>query len=198
MHILLGALVGGIVGVAATYATALLMGQKPTKGMLLGAFVSGAVAGAIASSTFGLSVVAGGGARALAFVAVEGALAGASGRVTENVVDDRPTFEGVAETAVASAIAAPVFHVAGRQLGKLATRVIPESVRGLPGRLASKVFGTRGPPDAPGISLGFRGVTRGTLEGLENASNGILRVLGATLAGRTTEPDPEPVPVSAP
>lgn len=128
VHILLGALVGGLIGAAASVVMAKIQGRRITWGVVAGGFAGGAMAGAITATTFGASAIAAGGARALAFLAAEGASSSATGRVVENLVDGRPVMKDVAVAAAFGAAGAPLGYLGGQFTGRVVPAAIKEPV----------------------------------------------------------------------
>ena len=135
MQILIGALIGGVLSLAAGVVMALIFKRKITAGLLIGSFVGGAIAGAVAGTTFGASLVAGGGVRALSFLAVEGGVSSGTGQVTQNAIDHEPLLTNVVRSTALGAATAPLGFLGG----KAALKVLPEAVTGPLGQLAAKL-----------------------------------------------------------
>jgi RHS repeat-associated protein len=121
-HILIGAGIGGIVGVGGQFISDVIRGETSGFNQYAGAFVGGAVTGGLATATGGASLVVSTGAR-VAMVAGSGAVGAASGNLVEQGMGDRP-FSGtelVTKTAIGAATAlipAPVVRVPGLNAGR--------------------------------------------------------------------------------
>lgn len=124
-----GALVGGLIGVAVAAVIAKIRGDRVTTGMLLGTFVSGAIMGAVAASTFGVGLLAGGGLRAAGTLAVTSGAASAVGQVTENAVDGDPLDQDVARSAAIGAATAPLGYTCSRAAEAVLPAVSPVASR---------------------------------------------------------------------
>lgn len=160
IQIVVGALLGGLTGVGMLVLSSKLRHRPITKGVLIGAFVGGALTGAIGASTFGLSMVASGGARAITYLSVEGATQGAVSQVTANVIDRKP-MEGVGTTAAIGAVTAPAGYLFGKGVvGKVlpagAKRSLqngidrmPAPIRGSIGGRLARFTGLKPPVGAP-------------------------------------------------
>ena len=107
INILLGAVIGALVNSGAYCAIQLWKGQPISWKPLAAAAVGGVVAGALAGTTFGASLLAGGTTSATEFLAVDGALASGSEQMTTNALNKKALGTGVPEAAAWGAITAP-------------------------------------------------------------------------------------------
>ncbi len=120
-HILIGAGVGGIVGVGGQFISDVIRGETSGFNQYAGAFVGGAVTGGLATATGGASLLVSTGAR-VAMVAGSGAVGAASGNLVEQGMGSRP-FSGTelaTKTVIGAAtslIPAPVIRVPGLNAG---------------------------------------------------------------------------------
>jgi hypothetical protein len=121
-HILIGAGIGGIVGVGGQFISDVIRGETSGFNQYAGAFVGGAVTGGLATATGGASLVVSTGAR-VAMVAGSGAVGAASGNIVEQGMGNRP-FSGTelaTKTVIGAAtsmIPAPVMKIPGLNAGR--------------------------------------------------------------------------------
>jgi len=113
---LIGAVIGAAVSVAATVVTSAIQGKAPTGGELLQAAAVGAVTGAITG-------LVGPEAGPLAHVAV-GALANGAGQMVGNLMSGKPLMSGVGEAVVTGAITGGLVEGAGALLKGVGSKVL--------------------------------------------------------------------------
>ncbi len=111
LHYLIAAGIGAAVSTAAYVGIQLWTGKPITwKGVAVSA-VGGLVAGVLCATPGGVAALQAGGARALTFVAADGAAAAGAEKVTENLLNKKPLGEGVPEAVAWGTAAAPVAYL---------------------------------------------------------------------------------------
>lgn len=118
LNVLAGALVGGVFNVAAYVIVQKLKHEPITWQATTASFVGGVVGGAIAGSTFGMSLAASGGIRMLGFLSADGAVGSVAETVTENGLEGKRLTENVVHDAIVGAVEAPIFYGFTRGLAK--------------------------------------------------------------------------------
>lgn len=121
-HILIGAGIGGVVGVGSQFISDLIRGETSGFNQYAGAFVGGAVTGGMVTATGGASLLVSTGAR-VAYAAGSGAMGAASGNLVEQGISSKP-FSGTELAtktiigAATSLIPAPVMKIPGLNSGR--------------------------------------------------------------------------------
>lgn len=92
---LVGALVGGLINVAAYVIAQKIRGKQINWGIVAANFAGGAVSGALAGSTFGLSWLGAGGLRTFGWLAGTSAAGSGAQQIVENIALDRAPLAGV-------------------------------------------------------------------------------------------------------
>jgi hypothetical protein len=132
LHILAGAVIGAVVGGAASAIGSLVKGEPVSWKKVGAAALGGAVAGSVASLTFGAGLLAGSAATQVGGMVAAGAVGGATEQVTDNVLHDDPWHKDVGESA---AIGGAFGAVAG--VGRVAAKPFATLMRAGAGRLAN-------------------------------------------------------------
>ncbi len=124
-RVVVGAAIGAGVNMAAYAGIQLWRGQPIDVKTLGAAAIGGAVAGGLAGSTFGASLLAGGSTTASEFLAIDGGAASGTEKMASNAFAGKALGDGVPEAAAWGAVTAPVTGIAlrgvGTELSKLAS-----------------------------------------------------------------------------
>lgn len=127
LNILIGAGIGALVNVGAYCAIQLWKGQPIQMKAVGAAIVGGAVAGALAGTTFGVSLLAGSATSAAGFLALDGGAAAGAEKIASNAFDHKALGDGVPEAAAWGAITAPATGLALRGLGSQFSQLVSEA-----------------------------------------------------------------------
>ncbi|HZU99455.1 MAG TPA: hypothetical protein VFF73_22290 [Planctomycetota bacterium] len=124
-RVVVGAAIGAAVNSAAYAGIQLWRGQPLDMKTLGAAAIGGAVAGGLAGSTFGASLLAGGSTTASEFLAIDGGAASGTEKMASNAFAGKALGDGVPEAVAWGAVTAPVTGIAlrgvGTELSKLAS-----------------------------------------------------------------------------
>jgi hypothetical protein len=126
IHVLLGAAIGSVIGVAATVVAAKLTGQKITWKRLTAAAIGGALGGAVTAATLGVAGPAAASAsRLLVATTIGGSLSGGTEQVTNNALGKRPLQENVIKSAAVAGATGAIFGQAERAIAPLVVKAAP-------------------------------------------------------------------------
>lgn len=127
LNILIGAGIGALVNVGAYCAIQLWKGQPIQMKAVGAAIVGGAVAGALAGTTFGVSLLAGSATSAAGFLALDGGAAAGAEKIASNALDRKALGDGVPQAAAWGAITAPATGLVLRGLGTQFSQLLSEA-----------------------------------------------------------------------
>lgn len=126
IHVLIGAAVGAVIGIAATVVAATITHRPITWKRLLAAGLGGALGGAVTAATFGAAgPLAATGTRFLTATAIGGSVSGGSEQVANNALAHQPLARNVVRSAAIAGATGVVFGQAERVLAPVVVRAAP-------------------------------------------------------------------------
>lgn len=159
IHYLIAAGIGAAVSAVAYAGIALWTGKPITlKGLAVSA-LGGLVAGVLCATPGGVAALQAGGARALTFVAIDGAAAAGSEKVAENALNAKPLGEGVGEAVAWGTATAPLAYL---------------GLRGYTQQFSKVFFPARAAADAAAEAAALQAAANGT-EAVVNAGRNTAR-----------------------